>query len=339
MVRTEAAREMSTQNQGAIDPDLPIIDCHHHLWYPHADRYFTDAFQKDITDSGHNVIATVYVECSVMYRKRGPEHLRTVGEAEFVAGMAAMGDSGTFGPTRISAAYIGAANLALGDRVDEVLDALALASGGRLRGIRGTANWDEDAAVNTGSRPMAPRGLLLDSRYQAGVARMAKRGLVYDAWQYHPQLGDLCSLADALPDATMVVNHCGGLLGVRSYANPDNFNNWRKLVADVARRPNVHMKLGGLSGGRNGFGYQGRATPPTIDELVSNWRPYVESCIELFGIERCMFESNFPVDKVAGSYGALWNVFKTIIASCSRDEKVALLGRNSMKIYSISSNV
>lgn len=319
----------------AVDPALPIIDSHHHLWHPHADRYFTDAFAADIRQSGHNVVATVYVECSVMHRQHGPQRLRSVGEAEFVAGMAAMSDSGVFGDARICAAFVGAADLTLGDEVDEVLDALDAASGGRLRGIRGSANWDADTSVNSGTRPMGPKGLLSDERFRKGVARLARRNLVYDAWQYHGQLPELCSLADALPNATMVVNHCGGLLGVGAYANPDNFAQWKALVQQAARRPNLLMKLGGLAGRRNGFGYEGRPRRATLEELVSEWRPYIETCIEAFGAERCMFESNYPVDQVAGDYQMLWNVFKAITANCPDADRLALFARTAARTYRV----
>ncbi len=317
----------------AIEPDLPIVDPHHHLVHPHAKSYFADAFQADIAASGHNVLATVYVECSVMYRRGGPEALRTVGEAEFVAGMAAMGESGTYGPTRICAGFVAAADLTLGERVDGVLDALDAASGGRLRGVRGAAIWDADPSVNTGTRPFAPQGLMADPAFRAGIRRLAKRGLVYDAWQYHPQLAETCALADALPEATIVINHCGGLLRIGPYAGPDAYAAWKALAAEAARRPNLVMKLGGLAGGRCGFGYERRAEPASVAELAADWRPYVEPLIELFGADRCMFESNFPVDKVAGDYRTLWNVFKTIAAGCSEGEKTALFSGTTRRIY------
>jgi L-fuconolactonase len=318
-----------------IEPDLPIIDCHHHLWHPSSPRYLAHEFQADILASGHNVLATVYVEGSAMYRTRGPEALRSVGEAEFVAGMAAMSDSGLVGPTRICAGFVGAADLTLAGAVDGVLEELAVASGGRLRGIRGAVVWDAEPSVNSGSRPFAPRGLLMDDRFRAGFARVAERKLVYDAWQYFPQLPELCSLADSFPDATIVVNHCGGLLGVGPYARPDNFAQWKQRVADAAQRPNVLMKLGGLAGRRTGFAYGERATRPSSEELAKDWSPYIEACIELFGAERCMFESNFPVDKVAGDYRTVWNAFKTITVSFSAEEKQALFCKTAQRVYRI----
>lgn len=317
-----------------IDPDLPIIDPHHHLLVHTGHRYLLEEYQADLA-SGHHVLASVYVECSAMYRKSGPEALRSVGEAEFAAGMAAMSDSGFFGPTRVAAAFVGAADFTLGAAVDEVLDALAIASGGRLRGIRGAAIWDANPVVNTGTRPFAPKGLLLDAQFRAGVSRLAARGLVYDAFQYHPQLADLCSLADAFPHMPIVVNHCGGLLGIGPYASGDTFGQWKALVTDVARRPNTLMKLGGLSAPRCGFGFRERSTPASAEELATLWRPYIQTCIELFGPERCMFESNFPPDKVSGSYRTLWNALKLTAAGCSPSEKTAMFSGTAQRVYQI----
>lgn len=317
-----------------IEPELPIIDPHHHLLVHTGHRYLIEEFQADLA-SGHNVQATVYVECSAMYRQSGPVEMRSVGEAEFVAGMAAMSDSGLYGPTRICAGFVGAADLTLGSEVDAVLDALAVASGGRLRGIRGSAIWDADPVVNTGTRPFAPKGLLLDAKFRAGFARLTARKLVYDAFQYHPQLLDVCSLADAFPEAPIVVNHCGGLLGIGPYTGSDTFARWKSLVLEVARRPNTLMKLGGLSARRCGFGFEKRQTPATASVIASLWRPYIETCIEAFGPTRCMFESNFPPDRVSGSYRTVWNALKLTASGYSAAEKSELFSGTARRIYGI----
>jgi predicted TIM-barrel fold metal-dependent hydrolase len=316
-----------------LEPALPIVDCHHHLWHPHDKRYFADAFHADIEASGHRVMATVYVEGGAMLRRDGPADLRSVGEAEFVAGMAAMSASGQYGTTRLCAGFVGAADLMLGEALDGVLDALDAASGGRLRGVRGSTIWDAEPSVNSGTRPFGPPGLLRDPRFQAGIACLARRGLVYDAWQYYPQLPDVCAAADALPQATLVINHCAGLLGVGPYAKADNFERWKRLIIESARRPNLVMKIGGMAGRRTGFGYDGLSQPPTLAQVVSDWRPWVETCIEAFGAQRCMFESNFPVDRIAGDYRQVWNAFKTIAASASPAEKAALFHDNALRIY------
>ncbi len=317
-----------------IEPDLPIIDSQHHLWVHAGRRYLIDEFQADLA-SGHNVIASVYMECGAMYRKHGPSSLRTVGEAEFVAGTAAMSESGSFGPTRICTAFVGAADLTLGAEVDGVLDALGAASGGRLRGIRGAASWDADPAVHTGLRPMAPQGLLRDPRFRAGFARLGARGLVYDAFQYHPQLGDLCDLADAFPNTPIVVGHCGGLLGIGPYAVASNFVQWKNLVGQIARRPNTFMKLGGLGGRRCGFGFERRHTCASAAELARSWRPYIETCIELFSPARCMYESNFPQDSASGNYRTVWNALKRTASTCTAAEKSEMFHGTAGRVYRI----
>ena len=336
-----------------MEPPLPIVDSHHHLWTRNGQRYLLNEFAADIAASGHDIAATVYVECGTGYRTTGPAHLRCVGEAEFVAGVAAISGAlpsegaqhrsarpettatNAARPSRICAAFVGATDLALGSAVDEVLDALQMASGGLLRGVRGAVASDPDPAINVGGRAHAPAGLMRDVRYRAGVARLAARGLVYDAWQYHPQLAELCELADAFPTLTIVVNHCGGPLGIGAYRRAESFAPWRSLIAELARRPNVCMKLGGMARKRCGFDFEDRAVPPSIDELVRAWRPYMESCVELFGAERCMFGSNFPPDGVAGSYGDVWTALLRTASGCTEAERRALAGGTASRVYRI----
>lgn len=318
------------------EPGLPIIDPHHHLYpsnhWGHGGAYLLSEFAADL-GSGHRILSTVYVECSQLYRDTGPEHLQAAGEVEFAAVTARLSGTGHFGPTRVCEGVVGRADLAAGDQVEEVIAALMDASDGRLRGIRSPVNWDPDPQINPSVRAFAPQGLMGDSRFRAGVARLAAHGLVYEAWQYFPQLGELAELAGAVPQATIVCSHCGGLLGRRAYAVPDNFRNWKARIVELAKRHNVLMKLGGLANERTGFGFQGRKPPPTESELVTAWRPYIETCIEAFGADRCMFESNFPVDRVATDYRTLWTVFKRIAAACSTDEKSALFAGTARRVY------
>jgi L-fuconolactonase len=315
-----------------VEPDLPIVDAHHHLIVHTGHRYLIEEYQADV-GSGHRIVASVYVECDSMHRAQGPEAMRPVGEVEFAAGMAAMSDSGLYGPTRICAAIVGAADLRLGAAVDEVLEAMTVAGGGRFRGVRNAANWDADASVNTGTRPFAPPGLLLDEGLRAGIRCLAARGLVFDAFQYHTQMPDFCNLADAVPEATLVLNHCGGLLGIGPYAKAQTYEVWKARITEAARRPNVMVKLGGLASPRSGFGFNRRAVPATAAELASTWRPYIEPCIELFGPGRCMFESNFPPDRAAGSYRTIWNAFKLLAAGSSAADKAALFSGTASRVY------
>lgn len=319
------------------DPDLPIVDAHHHLypsnhWVDPPTPYLLPEFAADLGD-GHRVVATVYVECGQLYRSTGPARLRAAGEAEFAAVTARLSETGRFGPTRVCEAFVGHAELAMGEAVEDVLDALLEASDGRLRGIRAATNWDPDPGVNASTRPFAARGAMADPGFRKGLARLAARGLAYDAWQYFPQLGELAGLASAVPDATVVCGHCGGLLGTRGYASPETFDAWRHSVTELARQPNVVMKLGGLANDRTGFGFGSRATRASEDELVALWSPYILTCIEAFGPDRCLFESNFPVDMLAAGYRTLWTVYKRIVAGASADEKAALFAGTARRVY------
>jgi L-fuconolactonase len=322
------------QDEAPIEADLPIVDCHHHLWIGHGSDYLIKDFAADIDVSGHNVVASVYVECTAFYRATGPVELRPVGEAEFVAGQGAMADSGAYGPARLCAGFVGGADLALGAAVTPVLEALAEGSRGRLRGIRGMANWDADPSVNTGVRPFGPQGLLASPAFRQGVVALAQNGLTYDAWQYHPQLPEVIELAKALPQVSMVINHCGGLLGIRRYDSPENFDTWRRDIRAAAECENVYMKLGGLSAKRCGFDFP-TGCRPSSEDLAAAWKPYIETCIEAFGVQRCMFEANFPPDKVLADYNRLWNAFKRITRSCSPAEKQALYNGTATSFYKL----
>jgi L-fuconolactonase len=324
------------ENAALPDPDLPIIDPHHHLsssnHWGDGRPYLLPEFAADLS-SGHRVVATVYVESSAFYRNSGPEHLRPVGEVEFAVATARLAETGQYGPARACEGIVAHADLLSGDLLDETLAILAEASEGRLRGIRYSATWDPDPQLSTGARGFAPRGLMAHASFRSGVRKVAAANLVYDAWQFYPQLGELGDLADTIADATIVCGHAGGLIGKHAYSGADNFQNWRTRVVDLARHPNVFMKIGGLAHERTGFGFRARAVRPTEAELISLWRPYVETCIEAFGAGRCMFESNFPVDAVATDYCTLWSIFKKIAAGCSRDEKSALFSGTARRVY------
>ncbi|MFM1987901.1 MAG: hypothetical protein RJA99_858 [Pseudomonadota bacterium] len=319
---------------GIVDPGIPVIDSHHHLWDRSHQRYLMEAFSAD-AGSGHRVVGSIFAECHEAYLVDGPPEMRPVGEARFVAAEARRFRASRGGASPWLDAFIGAADLRLGDEVDRVLDALDAASEGLFRGIRGAVYWDEDPSLNLGLRPYSPKGLLLDPTFRAGFARLARRGLVYDAWQYEPQLPELCSLADAFPSATIVVNHCGGPLGVNAYAGPDRFERWRRAIGEVARRDNVLLKLSGLSAKRIGFGFEHRPSRPSLEELVRHWSPYVQACVEAFGPSRCMWGSNFPVDAVVADYRTLLNAYKACLSGCSTDEKTAILSGNAARVYRV----
>jgi L-fuconolactonase len=320
----------------ALEPDMPIFDAHHHLWDRPGWRYLFDDLLSDIRGSGHRVIGTAFMQCQAMYRADGPPELRPVGETEFVNGVAAMAASGTYGETRACAAIIGHADLRLGDGVMEVLNAHLAAGRGRFRGIRHITVWDADSSL---MNPLSagPAGMLLDRQFRDGFACLAPLGLLFEAWLFHPQLPELADLARAFPDTTIVLNHCGGVLGIGAYAGrrEEVFRQWSRGIAELARCPNVHVKLGGLGMRINGFGFERGDNPPTSGQLAETWRPYIQSCIEAFGTVRCLFESNFPVDKGSYSYGTGWNAFKRLTQGANPSERDALFRKNALALYRI----
>jgi predicted TIM-barrel fold metal-dependent hydrolase len=320
-----------------IDPELPIIDPHHHFWDRPAERganrYLLDELLADI-GSGHNVEATVFLECRSMYRAGGPSEMRPVGETEFVAGLAAISEGGGYGKTRVAAGIVGYADLTLGERVEPVLEAHIRAGGGRFRGVRHSAGWDASDTIGNSRPDMEPR-LYARPDFRAGFAKLVNRGLSFDAWLYHPQLQDVVDLARAFPAAPIVVGHVGGVLGYGPYAGKRDevFATWQRAMTDLAACPNVRLKLGGQMRRLAAFDYGAAETPPSSEQLTEYWRPYMQTCIELFGAGRCMFESNFPVEKIGTGYAVLWNAFKRIAAGASTDERRALFAGTARRFY------
>jgi len=327
---------LALHREDVMEPDLPIVDPHHHLWDFADRRYLFDELKADL-DSGHNVVATVFAECSAFLRRDGDPEFRWVGETEVVNGVAAMSASGAYGPLRACAGIVGRADLRLGERVRPVLEAHMAAGGGRFRGVRDNALWDEDPALRSPRLKIEP-GLLGQPEFRRGVRELGKLGLSYDCWLYHTQIAELADLARACPDTTVVMDHIGGVLGVGAYAGrrKELFEAWRDGVRELASCPNAVVKLGGMGMTTFGFGFEERDRPPTSQELADAWRPYVEACIEAFGAERCMFESNFPVDKVYCSYPVLWNAFKRLAAGCSASEKAALFHDAAARVYRLA---
>jgi len=316
-----------------LDPDVPIIDAHHHLWDRPGNRYLLDEFLADVR-GGHNVVATVFVECRAMYRAEEPPELRPVGETEFVAGVAAMSASGAYGSTRIGQGIVGFADLTLGERVEPVLEAHIRAGGGRFRGVRHAAAWDASDVIGNSHGITAPH-LVRRPDFRAGLRRLTALGLSYDAWVFHPQLEDVVDLARTFPSANIIMGHVGGPLGYGPYAakRDDVFASWKASMTELAQCPNVVVKLGGMLMRLAAFRYPTREVPPSSAELAAFWRPYMGTCIELFGPNRCMFESNFPVEKMGTSYATLWNAFKRVAAGGSADEKLALFSGTARRAY------
>jgi predicted TIM-barrel fold metal-dependent hydrolase len=315
--------------EDVVDPDRRIVDPHHHLW-PRGSMlpYELDTLQADI-GSGHRIEHTVFVECHAAYRTEGPPELAPIGETEFVADAAERSDG-------LIAALVAKADLRL-PNLDAVLDAHVDAGRGLFRGVRDAlCSADPEGELMIEGR--APAGLFEDAAFRAGVQRLGARGFTYDSWQYHNQNREFLALARAVPDTLMVLDHLGMPIGVGRYAEQRDavFDEWKRDIADIARCDNVVVKLGGMAMPDTGFGWHTAVRPPTSDQLVAVQRRYYEHAIECFGADRCMFESNFPMDRMSLSYRVLWNGFKKIAAGCSEDERDALFSGTATRVYRLA---
>jgi L-fuconolactonase len=329
---------LALHSEDIIDPDLPIVDAHHHLWDRPENQYLLPDLRLDL-GTGHSIRATVAVEAGAMYRRDGPAAMRPMGEVEFLNGIAAMSASGSYGESRVCAGIVGHADLCLGEGVRPILEAQIRAGGGRFRGVRYMSVWHPDPAARA-SLANPPPYVLRDAAFRRGFAQLAPLGLSFDAWMVHTQLPELVELAPAFPDTVIILNHVGGAIGVGPYAGKREsvFAEWSASIQEVSRYPNVHIKLGGLGMRLFGFDFSSRARPPTSEALAAAWRPYIETCIEAFGAKRCMFESNFPVDKGTCSYAVIWNAFKriAIAAGASPAEKQWLFSGTASTAYRLS---
>lgn len=345
---------LARTREPALEPEMPVCDPHHHLWdYPDS-RYLVEEFLSDIQGSGfpnggrrvatgsdqepgggHRIVSTIFVECLQFYRPDGPAELRPVGETEFidsVAGKYLVQNRNT----EVARAIVGFADLTLGDRVTAVLEAHVAASS-RFRGIRHATAWDaSDRVHNAHTKPI--QGLMQTPQFRAGLACLDRMGLSFDAWLFHPQIPELTEMAQAFPDLTIVLDHMAGPLGIGPYSGirDEVFQTWKRELATLARCENVNIKLGGRTMTMAGFGWHKLEVPPGSAELAEAVGPYYRTCIELFGAERCMFESNFPVDKASCSYTVLWNAFKRMSADYSPAERSALFNDTATRIYRLN---
>ena len=336
--------------EAIIEPELAIVDPHHHLWdrrallanrpppqHPFEEvltlspRYLLDELLADL-NSGHHIVATVYVQCGAFYRADGPTEMKPLGETEVVNGVAAMSASGVYGPSRACAGIVGHADLARGTAARAVLEAHNAVTP-RFKGVRQSASWDADPKV-LGPLVGTPEGLYRDKTFREGFAQLAPLGLSFDAWMLEPQLSDLVDLARAFPDTAIVLDHVGTPLGIGVYAGKreERFAVWRDDIKALAACPNVVVKLGGLAMPFAGFEV-GDGPEPLSTRLAALWAPYIETCIDAFGAERCMFESNFPVDLFTCPYDVLWNALKLTAKGCSADEKAALFSGTAKRVY------
>ena len=316
-------------DEAPLEPGLPICDPHHHLWRRPDNPYLLDDFLRDAS-GGHRIVSSVAVECGAMYRETGPPELRPVGETEFLEGIAVESSQEDSGAT-VASAIVAYADLALGDGVAAVLEAHLEASPTRLRGIRYSTMWDASDSFRSVPRP----SLLRDAAVRKGFARLQPLGLSFDAWLYHPQLSELVELARDFPETSIILDHIGGPLGLGPYEGRrgEVFRAWSADMAALSSCPNVVLKLGGVGSLRSGYDWHTREPRPGSAELAEAMRPCFEFCIEKFGAGRCMFESNFPVDRVSYSYVSVWNAFKTITRGCSEADRNTLFHDTAARVY------
>lgn len=320
----------------ALERSLPIVDPHHHLFGTAADpvHYHLEDLYQDL-GSGHQILATVYVEAYESgWRKAGPASMRPVGEVDMIVDVSRLPLQMPYGQCQVGAGIVAHVNLTLGEGVTDVLDAQVTASKGRLRGARHCAADDNGTLGSLITNRPRPQ-LLLDPVFRRGFAFLEGRNLVFDAWIYHTQLGELIDLADAFPNTLIVLDHIGGPLGAREWSTKrDEVRaNWGRNVRELALRANIRVKIGGLGMIMFGFGFEHGQRPPTSYELAREWQPYIETCLEAFGTNRCMFESNFPEDKQSCSYVELWNAFKLATRTMSADERRDLFYRTACRTY------
>ena len=337
--RAGANEAMRAAEEAAIEPDLTIVDPHHHMRdYRDADadadadreRYLAADMLADIAHSGHRVVQTMFVECGIMYHPDGPAERRSLGETDYVRRMADEVAARRPPTCAIAAGIVGKVDLRIGARAGDVLRAHIEAGGGRLKGIRNSIAWDAYP-------PLAAMGLnrdlLNDAGFLEGFGVLEPLGLSFDIWLFHPQIRSLTALARRFPTTRIILNHCGNPLGIGPYAarQAEVRRAWDSAMRDLATCPNVCVKLGGLGpfdpvpdAGTEGHGSA---------RLAAQWRPFVERSIELFGVERCMFESNWPANAGVASYGATWNAFKQIARGASVDEKAWLFHRTARTVY------
>ena len=322
-----------------IEPELPICDPHHHFWDKRTERAFPkyqlDELMADIT-SGHNVRSTVFIEARSMYAANLSPDDRPIGEVDYVQGFAAASASGIYGDSRAAASIIGHANLNMGEKVRPLLERLALASD-RFKGIRHSVTWDPHPEVeNTALHKRESQ--LVSKDFQAGAKVLSDMGMSFEAWLYFHQLPELLEFAKAVPDLKIILNHIGGLVmdGPYSDKKDEVISIWREGIASVAECPNVVVKLGGIGMPRTGFDWHERKVPIGSEELADSIAPFFDYCIEHFGTDRSMFESNFPVDKVSFSYPVLYNAFKRYSKEFSGSERAAMFHDNAVDVYKIS---
>ncbi|OAN75960.1 amidohydrolase [Sulfitobacter sp. EhC04] len=319
-----------------LEPELPIVDAHHHLFDRPALRYMLEDYLEDAT-AGHRIVASIYSETLSFVRPNGPEHLRPLGEVEFANGVGAMAASGRYGDIKVCHGMIGHADMRQGDKIADLLDQSMALAPTRFCGVRHITmeHWSEEPYKFMSIRPEP--GLMSHPNFHKAFLHVAERKLVFDAAVFSHQLPEVCALADAFPDTSITLNHLGVAmgLGISAAEKAELYIDWKKQLAQVAERHNITCKVGGLGMPLWGFGFEEWDNPTTYLDLADAWRPYVEVGIELFGPDRCMMESNFPPDGRSGGFVPTWNALKHIARAASDDEKAAMFHKTALSVHGL----
>jgi L-fuconolactonase len=322
-----------------ILPNIPIIDPHHHLWDVGFGRYYIEELLEDINSSGHNIVSTVYIMSSSntkIYSKDGLEEFKPLTEIEFATSEGKRADLIPNNKVKVNASIVGSVDLTYGNKLQPVLEKAVNISEGRLKGIRMLLASHTDPRISSGA-VKSDLGLMLHPNFIDGAKCVQDANLSLDFWIYHTQLNEMEKIARALPDLTIILNHIGGPIHIGEYEGKQaaTHREWRSAMMRLSRIPNINVKLGGLGMAVNGAKFHNSKFPPNSVQLSDVWKPWIYETIDMFGFDRCMFESNFPVDKGSCSYGALWNAFKILAKDMSDDEINKLFSKNAAKIYKI----
>jgi len=322
-----------------ISPNIPIIDPHHHLWDVGFGRYYIEELLEDINSSGHNILSTVYIMSSSntkIYSKDGLEEFKPLTEIEFATSEGKRADLIPNNKVKVNASIVGSVDLTYGNKLQPVLEKAVNISEGRLKGIRMLLASHIDPRISSGA-VKSDLGLMLHPNFIEGAKCIQNANLSLDFWIYHTQLNEMEKIARSLPDLTIILNHIGGPIHLGEYEGKQaaTHREWRSAMMRLSRIPNINVKLGGLGMAVNGAKFHNNKFPPNSVQLSDVWKPWIYETIDMFGFDRCMFESNFPVDKGSCSYGALWNAFKILAKDMSDDEINKLFSKNAAKIYKI----
>ncbi len=322
-----------------ISPNIPIIDPHHHLWDVGFGRYYIEELLEDINSSGHNIVSTVYIMSSSnteIYSKDGLEEFKPLKEIEFATSEGKRADLIPNNKVKVNASIVGSVDLTYGNKLQPVLEKAVNISEGRLKGIRMLLASHTDPRISSGA-VKSDLGLMLHPNFIEGAKCIQNANLSLDFWIYHTQLNEMEKIARSLPELTIILNHIGGPIHLGEYEGKQaaTHREWRSAMMRLSRIPNINVKLGGLGMAVNGAKFHNNKFPPNSVQLSDVWKPWIYETIDMFGFDRCMFESNFPVDKGSCSYGALWNAFKILAKDMSDDEINKLFSKNAAKIYKI----